>query len=81
MNARNKKHANETLRILRAKTHTVDAHTIKSRAILNGQNPKAGDEIAELATKIQAPRSKPSIEAFQADSSGGTDKRYASNEA
>jgi hypothetical protein len=64
MNPRDKEHANETLRILRAKGHTLEADKIKSWAIQNGWKPMAADELAKLATKIQALKSKPSIREF-----------------
>jgi hypothetical protein len=64
LNTRDKEHANETLRILRAKGHTLEADKIKSWAIQNSWQPKAADELAKLAAKIQALSSKPSIKAF-----------------
>lgn len=64
INARDKEHADETLRILRAKGHTLEADKIKSWAIRNGWQPKAADELAKLAAKIRALGSKPSIKTF-----------------
>lgn len=64
INTRDKQHANETLRILRAKGHTLEADKIKSWAIQNSWQLKAADELAKLAAKIQALSSKPSIKAF-----------------
>jgi hypothetical protein len=64
INARDKEHANETLRILRAKGHTLEIDKIKSWAIQNGWQPKAATELTKLAAKIQALKSKPSIKAF-----------------
>lgn len=59
-----KEHANETLRILRAKGHTLEPDKIKSWAIKNGWKPMAADELAKLAAKIHALKSKPSITEF-----------------
>lgn len=64
MNPRDKEHANETLRILRAKGHTFEPDKIKSWAIKNGWKPMAADELAKLAAKIQALKSKPPIREF-----------------
>lgn len=64
INARDKEHSDETLRILRAKGQILEADKIKSWAIRNGWQPKAADELAKLAAKIRALRSKPSIKAF-----------------
>ncbi|MCS0504314.1 hypothetical protein [Ancylobacter mangrovi] len=64
MNPRDKEHANETLRILRAKGHILDPDKVKSWAIQNGWKPTAADELAKLAAKIQALKSKPSISDF-----------------
>ncbi|MGL6210120.1 MAG: hypothetical protein ACRC14_09865 [Paracoccaceae bacterium] len=64
INPRDKEHANDTLRILRAKGHTLDAGKIKSWAIQNGWQANAADELAKLAAKIQALRSRPSTKAF-----------------
>ena len=71
MNPRDKQHANETLRILRAKGHQLDAASIKSWAIQNSWAPKTAEELARLADKIQKLGSKPSIKNFF-----NTDSRY-----
>ena len=64
MNPRDKEHANETLRILRAKGHALDPDGIKSWAIRNGWKPGAADELATLARRVQGLKSKPSIREF-----------------
>lgn len=64
MNPRDKEHANETLRILRAKGHTFEPEKIKSWAIRNNWKPGAATELAKLAEKIGALKSKPSLSGF-----------------
>lgn len=64
MNPRDKEHADETLRILRAKGHTLVPVQIKSWAIRNGWKPGAADELAKLATRIGALTSKPRISGY-----------------
>ena len=73
MNTRDKEHANETLRILRAKGHTLEPDKIKSWAIKNAWKPKAADELAKLAAKIQALKAKPSIKGLH-----NADSKYQS---
>lgn len=64
MNPRDKEHANETLRILRANGHAFEPERIKSWAIRNNWKPGAATELAKLAEKIGALRSKPSLSGF-----------------
>jgi len=61
MNPRDKDHADETLRILRAKGHVFEPGKMKSWAIRNGWKPGAADELAKLATRIGALQTKPSL--------------------
>ncbi|AGA07330.1 hypothetical protein CN151_23485 [Sinorhizobium meliloti] len=64
MNPRDKEHADETLRILRAKGHQLEPEQIKSWAIRNGWKPGAADELAKLATRIRDLKTKPSLGSF-----------------
>ena len=64
MNPRDKGHADETLRILRAKGHAFEPDKIKSWAIRNGWKPGAADELAKLAGRIGGMKTKPSLRAF-----------------
>lgn len=64
MNPRDKEHANETLRILRAKGHVFEPDKIKSWAIRAGWKPGAADELAKLAVRIGALKSKPSLNGY-----------------
>ncbi|MBB4274135.1 hypothetical protein [Rhizobium mongolense] len=64
MNPRDKGHADETLRILRAKGHALVPDQIKSWAIRNGWKPGAADELAKLAERIEALTSKPRLSGF-----------------
>jgi len=72
MHPRDKQHADEILRILRAKGHSAPAGDIKSWAIREGWKPEAADELARLATKIFGLKNKPNLGALH-DPSG----RYA----
>jgi hypothetical protein len=73
MNPRDKEHADETLRILRAKGHTFEPDKMKSWAIKNGWKPGAADELATLAARIGALKSKPSLSAYH-DPNGRYDR-------
>lgn len=64
MNPRDKEHANEVLRILRAKGHAFEPDKMKSWAIRNEWKPGAADELAKLATRIGALTSKPSLSGY-----------------
>ena len=64
LNPRDKGHADETLRILRAKGHTLDPAAIKSWAIREGWKPGAADELAKLAGRIGSLKTKPGLTAF-----------------
>lgn len=64
MNPRDKGHADETLRILRAKGHVADAEKVTSWAIRNGWKPGAAKELGALAARIGAMKKKPSLAAF-----------------
>ncbi len=72
MHPRDKQHADEILRILRAKGHSAPAGDIKSWVIREGWKPQAADELARLASKIFGLKNKPNLGAFH-DPSG----RYA----
>jgi hypothetical protein len=65
LNPRDKEHANETLRILRAKGHALPPDKIKSWAIKNGWDPKAAEELAKLADRIGTMVTKPSLKNFR----------------
>lgn len=73
MHPRDKDHANQTFRILRAKGHTLDAKAIKSWAIQNGWKPKAADELSAVAAKIVKLKNKPSLVGFH-DPTGRYDR-------
>ncbi len=64
MNPRDKGHADETLRILRAKGHAFEPDMIKSWAIRNGWKPGAADELAKLAGRIGGMKTKPPLKDF-----------------
>ncbi|WP_313602835.1 hypothetical protein [Rhizobium sp.] len=64
LNPRDKGYADEILRILRAKGHSIDAAQAKSWAIRRGWKVSAADELAALAVKIWAMKSKPSLTKF-----------------
>jgi hypothetical protein len=72
MHPRDKEYADDTLRILRAKGHSAPADKIKSWAVREGWKPGAADELAKLATRIFALKSKPSLKAIH-----DPDGRYA----
>ncbi len=73
MNPRDKEHAKETLRILRAKGHAFEPEKIKSWAIRNNWKPGAAAELARLAEKIGALKSKPSLNSYH-DPNGKYDR-------
>ena len=64
MHPRDKQFADETLRILRAKGHSARADRIKSWAVREGWKPGAADELAKLAARVLALKSKPSLAAI-----------------
>lgn len=64
MHPRDKEHANETLRILRAKGHALDGGKIKSWAIRNDWKPGAAQELGNLATRVAGLKGKPSLAGF-----------------
>lgn len=64
MHTRDKEHADEILRILRAKGHVLAPAGIKSLLVLKGWRPKAADEIAKLAGRIADLKAKPSLAKF-----------------
>ena len=64
MHPRDKQHVEEILRILRAKGHSAPADRIKSWAVREGWKPGAADELAKLAGRIFALKTKPSLAAF-----------------
>ncbi|TCN34140.1 hypothetical protein [Sinorhizobium americanum] len=61
MHPRDKEFADDILRILRAKGHRAEPHSIKSWAIANGWKPSAANELAALAIKIGGLKAKPSL--------------------
>ncbi|PZV37067.1 hypothetical protein B5V02_18550 [Mesorhizobium kowhaii] len=65
LNPRDKEHADETLRILRAKGHLFEPEKIKSWAIKNGWQLGAADELARLTVRIGKLPSKPSLARYQ----------------
>lgn len=58
---RDKQLADETLRILRSKNHTLDPEAIKSWAIQKGWRSDNASDLAKLASKVQSLKSKPSL--------------------
>ncbi len=64
MHPRDKQHADEILRILRAKGHSAPVGDIKSWAIREGWKPEAADELARLASKIFGLKNKPNLGAL-----------------
>lgn len=64
MHPRDKDRANETLRILRAKGHALEADRIKTWAIRNGWKPGAADELARLAGRVAGLKAKPSLSGY-----------------
>lgn len=64
MHPRDKEHAEEVFRILRAKGHSAPEADIKSWAIREGWKPGAAAELAKLAARIFALKSKPNLAAF-----------------
>lgn len=58
---RDKEYANNVLRILRAKSHTLDAEAIRSFAIQKGWRSRNAADLAKLATKIASLKNKPSL--------------------
>lgn len=58
---RDKEHAKDILRILRAHGHKADPEKVKSWAITNGWRPKDAAELATLADKILGQKTKPSL--------------------
>ena len=64
LNPRDKSHAEEALRILRAKGHTADPAKIKSWAIKHGWKPSAAVELERLAERILGLASRPSLSKF-----------------
>lgn len=73
LNPRDKTHADETLRILRAKGHALDGERIASWAMQNGWKPGAARELGTLARKIAGLKSRPSMARIRS-----ADTRYAS---
>lgn len=69
---RDKQHADEVLRILRAKGHSDPTPNIRSWAIRNGWRPDDAVKLEELSRKIWALKGKPSLASFHNPS-----ERYA----
>ena len=61
MHPRDKEFAKEVLRILKAKGHKLAPDQIKSWAIRSGWLPKAAQELADVAKKIDGLKNKPSL--------------------
>lgn len=72
LQSRDKQWVDETLRILRAKGHALDAAKIKNWAIRHSWKPGAADELAKLARKIGEMKTKPRLAAIH-----NADGRYA----
>lgn len=64
--------ARDVLRLLRAKGHSADPKDIKSWAIRDGWKPGAADDLAKLAQKIFAMKTKPSLSSI-----ANANERYA----
>ena len=64
LQTRDKEHADETLRILRAKGHALEPDKLKSWAIRKGWNPGAADDLAKIAVRVVALKTKPSLAKF-----------------
>jgi hypothetical protein len=64
MHTRDKQHADEIFRILRAKGHTLDPTKIKSWAIRRGWKPDGAEELAKVAAKVMKLARKPSLAGF-----------------
>lgn len=58
---RDKEHADNVLRILRAKGHSLKSEAIRSFAIQKGWRSRNADELAKLASKIASLKNKPSL--------------------
>ncbi len=58
---RDKEHADNVLRILRAKGHTLEAEAIRSFAIQKGWRSRNAADLAKLASKIASLKNKPSL--------------------
>lgn len=61
---RDKTHANEVLRILRAKGHALDVDAVRSWVIQQGWKSRQADDFAKLAEKVMALKSRPRISGF-----------------
>lgn len=61
LNERDKQHATEYLKILRAKGHSLDADRIKSWAIKNHWYLKASEDLHKIAKKISNLKGKPNL--------------------
>jgi len=58
---RDKEHADNVLRILKAKGHTLDSEAIRTFAIQKGWRSKNAADLARLAAKIASLKNKPSL--------------------
>ncbi len=72
-NDSDKKIAEETLRILRARGHETPAPNIKSWAIRHNWKPKGADALEALAKKVWSSQEKPSLRSIE-----NANERYAS---
>lgn len=61
LQARDKEPADETFRILRVKGHVLEPERVKSWAIRKGWNPGAADDLAKIAQRVGALKTKPSL--------------------
>ena len=61
MNPRDKEFAKEVLRILKAKGHTLEPERICTWAIREGWQPKAAQELANVAQKVANLKARPSL--------------------
>lgn len=72
LQARDRQWVDETLRMLRAKGHALDAAAIRNWAIRNGWKPGAADDLAKLAQKVGGLKAKPRLTGIH-----NADARYA----
>lgn len=61
LQSRDKEWVDDTLRILRAKGHSLDDANIRNWAIRNGWKPGAADDLAKLVRKIARLKTKPRL--------------------
>ena len=72
LQSRDKEWVDDTLRILRAKGHSLDPAKIRNWAIRNGWKPGAADDLSKLARKISGMTTRPRLASIH-----NADERYA----